>query len=287
MTSQLKYVQANGLRFAYFEEGSGPLVLLLHGFPETAHTWDPIRPALAAAGFRAVSPFTRGYAPTEIPRDESFDADTLGQDVLALIEALGESQAILVGHDWGAHACFSAAGLMPDRVRKLVTIGVPHPLSLTYMPFIFWPFVWWGHRHYRTLARQDAAARVRAGDLEYLDELVKRWSPNWAVPPGETDAVKQSLVVTGSLEAALGYYRSAKGVGPTAAQRTKVSVPAIAFAGTEDIPFAAFEQARRCYLDRYDVVRIAGGHFMHREQPEEFGRELVRVIADGLSPRVS
>jgi|GEM_PF-3747368 len=85
---ELKYVQANGLRFAYFEEGTGPLVLLLHGFPDTAHAWDQVRPALAAAGFRAVSPFTRGYAPTEVPRDEAFDADTLGRDALALIEAL-------------------------------------------------------------------------------------------------------------------------------------------------------------------------------------------------------
>src|SRR5262245_21138100 len=93
------YVSANGVRFAYFEEGRGPLVLLVHGFPDTAHTWDDVRPALAKRGYRAVSVFTRGYWPTEVPADGRYDAETLGRDLLALIEALGETSAIVVGHD--------------------------------------------------------------------------------------------------------------------------------------------------------------------------------------------
>lgn len=89
-TPELKFVTANGLRFAYFEEGSGPLVLLLHGFPDTARTWDAVRPALAAAGYRAVTPYLRGYHPTAIPAQPAYDSETLGRDVLALIAALGE-----------------------------------------------------------------------------------------------------------------------------------------------------------------------------------------------------
>ena len=77
MPPTLKFVNANGLRFAYFEEGQGPLVLLVHGFPDTAHGWDEVRPAVAARGFRVVSPFTRGYAPTEIPAQEDYGSDTL------------------------------------------------------------------------------------------------------------------------------------------------------------------------------------------------------------------
>jgi pimeloyl-ACP methyl ester carboxylesterase len=278
---ELKYIQANGLRFAYFEEGSGPLVLLLHGFPDTAHSWDQVRPALAAAGFRAVSPFTRGYAPTEVPREEAFDADTLGRDALALIEALGEKQAVLVGHDWGASASFSAAGLMPNRIRKLVTLGIPHPLSLTFMPFIFWPFVMWGSRHYFWLSRRGTADWVKAVHMAYLDKLVQRFSPAWKIPPGETDAVKKTFSTPGSLEAALGYYRATKGPGlPTPAQRTKVSVPSVAFSGTAALPLAAFEGARKCYLDRYEIVRMPGGHCVHREHPSQFIRELLRVLAD-------
>src|SRR5258708_3650864 len=97
----IQYVTANGVRFAYLEEGRGPLVLLLHGFPDTPQTWDRARPALAEAGYRAVTPFMRGYAPTEIPHAEAYDSDTLGRDALALIEALGERDAVVVGHDWG------------------------------------------------------------------------------------------------------------------------------------------------------------------------------------------
>ena len=76
-----KHIQANGLRFAYEEEGTGPLVMLIHGFPDSPQTWDAVRPAVAQAGFRAVSPFTRGYTPTEIPKDDRYGGDTLGRVV--------------------------------------------------------------------------------------------------------------------------------------------------------------------------------------------------------------
>src|ERR1700691_3187241 len=88
-----RFVQANGLRFAYLEQGRGPLVILVHGFPDTAHTWDRALPALAEAGCRAVAPFTRGYHQTEIPADGAYDSATLGKDVLALIDALAEPDA--------------------------------------------------------------------------------------------------------------------------------------------------------------------------------------------------
>ena len=88
MADVLRFVEANGLNFAYLEDGSGPLVLMLHGFPDTAHTWDDLRPRIAAQGYRAVSPYMRGYHPTAIP-DRDADQETLARDVLALIEALG------------------------------------------------------------------------------------------------------------------------------------------------------------------------------------------------------
>jgi pimeloyl-ACP methyl ester carboxylesterase len=85
MPNEPSYVEANGLRFAYLEEGRGPLVLLLHGFPDTAHTWDHVRPLIAAKGYRAVSPWTRGYSPTAIPERDP-DLETLARDALALID---------------------------------------------------------------------------------------------------------------------------------------------------------------------------------------------------------
>src|SRR2546423_524922 len=108
-----RFVEANGLKFACLEQGKGPLVVLAHGFPDTAHTWDRALTALADAGFHAVAPFTRGYHPTQIPADGKYDVETLGRDLIALIDALG-GNAILVGHDWGAAAAYAAAALAPE-----------------------------------------------------------------------------------------------------------------------------------------------------------------------------
>src|ERR1700761_9715000 len=108
MAKAIPFVGTNGLNFAYLEEGSGSLVLMLHGFPDTAHSWDDLRPRIAAKGYRAVSPFMRGYHPTGIP-DRDTDQETLARDPLALIEALGASQAVIIGHDWGASAAYGAA----------------------------------------------------------------------------------------------------------------------------------------------------------------------------------
>lgn len=264
-------VRVSGLDFAVIEEGRGPLVLLLHGFPDTAHTWDRTRPALAAAGFRAVSPFLRGYAPSAIPADGDYRIETLARDAVGLIEALGEEQAIVVGHDWGAAAAFGAAILSPERVRFLVTVAIPHPASIRPTPRLLWKA-----RHFLALRAPGAAARLRADDFAAVDRLVRRWSPAWDVPAGETDAVKRAFAQPGCVEAAIGYYRA---LGPRlpAAQRGPVRAPSVAFAGATDFAVgpADFERARRLYLDRYEVVTLPGGHFLHREHPDAFHAELL------------
>ncbi len=266
-------IQANGLRLAYFEEGSGPLVLLLHGFPDTPHTWDAVGPAVSAMGFRVVAPFMRGYAPTGIPADGAYDSDTLGRDVLALIDALGEKRAIVVGHDWGASAAYSAASLGPERVQLLVTVAIPHPASIIPTP----KMVWLG-RHFFSLRRPGAAEKVRANDFALVDELVQRWSPAWKVPPDETAAVKAAFREPGSLEAALGYYR-AIGLRPPPSLRSRISVPTVSFAGTDDnLSPRAFDRAAAWFTGSYQVVRVPGGHFMHREHPQRFIDELLRTV---------
>src|SRR5215831_1910240 len=102
-------VRANDLEFGILEAGSGPLALCLHGFPDSAHTWRYLLPALARAGFRAVAPFMRGYAPTGIPVDGAYGIGALAADAVALHEALdGDDDAVLIGHDWGAEAAYPA-----------------------------------------------------------------------------------------------------------------------------------------------------------------------------------
>jgi pimeloyl-ACP methyl ester carboxylesterase len=271
----MKTITANGLEFAYLEEGSGPLVLLLHGFPDTAHTWSHTLPALAKAGYRAVAPFTRGYAPTAIPKTEDYGSDTLGRDALALIEMLGEKSAILIGHDWGAGAAYSAAGLGPERIRLLITVAIPHPAAIIPTPMLLWRV-----RHFFTLSRKGAAARIRAGGFREIDELYRRWSAGWDVPASETEAVKVALGQPGSLEAALGYYRALSPFIP-ASQRRAIPMPAAAFAGEQDdaVTVADFRRARSRYLSSYEVIPMPGSHFMHRQYPEHFNRELLRVLS--------
>jgi pimeloyl-ACP methyl ester carboxylesterase len=268
-------VEANGIRFAYLTAGRGPLVLLLHGFPDTAHTWDRAIPALAEAGFRVVAPFLRGYHPTSIPSDGDYGSDTLGRDALALIEALGEKTAVVVGHDWGASAAYSAAALAPEKVRQLVVMAIPHPRSVRPTPSILWKL-----RHFATLRRKTAAARCARDDFAYIDELWRRWSPTWReIPAEETARVKATFRAPGALEAAVSYYRCI-GVRLPRSHLVPITVPTVAIAGESDmLAPRMYEKARGCFTASYEVVQVPGGHFMHREHPEHFVPELVRVIA--------
>lgn len=272
----LHEITANGLKFAYLERGTGPLVLLVHGFPDTAHTWDRTMTAVAAAGFRAVAPFTRGYAPTEVPADGKYDTDTLAADQLALISALGERAAILVGHDWGASSAYAAATTAPEKVRLLVTLAIPHPATLRPTPRLAWTM-----RHFLSLRGKNAAAKLRANDFALVDELWQRWSPAWkAVPREETASVRAAFADPACLEAALGYYRQL-GVRLPASLKRPLQVPTVAFAGENDhISPRAYEKARHMFEASYEVVQVPGGHFLHREHPDHFVPELVRVLRE-------
>lgn len=273
---KLEHVTANGLRFAYLTEGTGPLVLLVHGFPDTAYTWDRAIPALAAAGFRAVAPFTRGYYPTEIPTDGTYDTETLAGDILALIDALGERSAVVVGHDWGASAAYAAAAMAPEKVRLLVTLAIPHPKSVRPTPSLAWKV-----RHFITLRGKNAAERLRKNDFAYVDELVRRWSPAWKdVPADETARAKEAFRQPGCAEAACAYYAQLSPRLPPS-HRLQIKVPTVSFAGEHDmIAPRAYEKARHCYDASYEVVIVPGGHFMHREHPEHFVPEIVRVVRE-------
>src|SRR5246500_2479599 len=121
-----RFVEANGLRIHIAEQGEGPVVLLCHGFPESWHSWRHQLSALAEAGFRAVAPDMRGYGKTDRP--EPIDQYTLLHlvgDMVGLLDALGERQAVIVGHDWGAPVAWHAALLRPDRFRAVIGLSVP------------------------------------------------------------------------------------------------------------------------------------------------------------------
>ena len=124
--ARLEILQAGNIRMRIAVQGSGPLVLLCHGFPESWCSWKSQLSALAAAGYRAVAPDMRGYGGTDAPPQiESYTMLHLVGDMVELVRALGEKEVILVGHDWGAPVAWNAAMLRPDLVRAVVGMSVP------------------------------------------------------------------------------------------------------------------------------------------------------------------
>lgn len=278
-----KTVRANGIEFACFERGAGPLVLLLHGFPDTPHTFAGQMTALAEAGYRAVAPFMRGYPPSSAPEDRDYRVFRLGEDALALIEALGEARAAVVGHDWGAVAGYAAANMGPERVAKLVTAAVPHVRTLA--PSLGQLRRSWYMFFFQLRGIADRA--VARHDFAFIDRLWRDWSPGWSFRPEDTAPVKAALAAPGGLEAALGYYRalltSARDPRQRRAVFGKICVPTLTFAGVDDgcMGVDGFAGTPAGFTGPYELVRLSGaGHFMHRERPEAFNAKLLEFLGD-------
>ena len=122
----LSHVRVNGIRMRVAEQGVGPIVLMLHGFPESWYSWRHQLRAVAAAGYRGVAPDMRGYGETDAPDDiEKYDVLDLCGDVTGLLDHFGEEKAVLVGHDWGAAVAWYCVLLEPQRFSALVTMSVP------------------------------------------------------------------------------------------------------------------------------------------------------------------
>ena len=134
-----QFVDTNGLRMAVYEQGKGPAVILVHGFPELAFSWRHQLPALAKAGFRAIAPDMRGYGQTDAPGGvDAYRMQNLIGDLQGLMDALDLERATFVGHDWGALILWHMAMLAPDRIERLINLNIPHypraptdPIELT------------------------------------------------------------------------------------------------------------------------------------------------------------
>jgi pimeloyl-ACP methyl ester carboxylesterase len=281
-------VRANGLEFGLLEAGSGPLALCLHGFPDTAHTWRHLLPALAGAGFHAVAPFMRGYAPTAVPADGAYQVGALAADAVALHEVLGGGgDAVLIGHDWGAEAAYAAAAHAPDRWRRLVTLAVP-PASLD--PVLFSDYEQLRRFFYIFLFRDPlgfADALVASDQMSFLDRLWHDWSPGY--PAGEDLArVKESLRDPANLAAAIGYYRAvgAENAGRYAAEEQaagrQAPQPTLYLHGAADgcISAELARGAERLLAPSSRMVVIEdAGHFLHVERPGEVNEHILAWIS--------
>ena len=266
-------IEADGMRFGYHSLGRGPLVLMLHGFPDTARAWEPTMAPIAAAGYTVVAPYLRGYAPSEIPAADT-TTDTLGHDVITLIDAFEADTAVVVGHDWGAAAAYAAAALSPERISRLVTVALPHPAGFRPKLTDLWPA-----RHFVTFKRESAPAKFVAHDFRGLRAIYSRWSPQWEISEDELVDIKRCLANPDSLQAIFGYYRAADRK-PSPLMRRKIETPTVAFAGQSDgvVPLRAFDEAARRFTGDYRVVELPGGHFPHREHPELFTDRLLTEL---------
>ena len=201
-------VTANGARFHVVECGpaDGPLVLLLHGFPEFWWAWRAQLVAFGEAGFRAVAPDLRGYGASDKP-PRGYDAYTLSSDVAGLVRALGARDAVVVGHDWGAVLAWTVATLHPQLVTRLAIVGMAHPVrlrqSLTADLSQLRASSCIG---FFQLPRLPESRLVR-DDGAYVGELLRRWGgPGF--PDAETEARCRSAVqVPGVAHCSMEWYR--------------------------------------------------------------------------------
>lgn len=269
-------IEANGLRFGYHSMGEGPLVLFLHGFPDTAKAWDEIATPIAVAGYRSCAVYLRGYSPTEIPPHDT-TIDDLAADTVGLIRAFTAEPAVIVGHDWGGIAGYGAAALEPGLVKQLVTVAIPHPAGLD-------PGLkdLWSARHFLSFRMKKAPERFVANDFAGLRKIYERWSPEWDFTESDLADIKRCLANPESRDAIFGYYR-ALDRKPNELMRRRIEVPTVAFAGRTDgaVRLSAFDDAATRFESDYRVIETPGGHFLHREDPELFTNELLSVLQSG------
>lgn len=281
------HVSVNGMTMNYLECGSGPLALCLHGFPDSAHSWRYLLPALADAGFHAVAPFTRGYAPTSVPPDGLYQTGALSDDANVLHEVLGaDEKAVIIGHDWGAPSAYGAAIDQPQRWKTVVGMSVPPGAS---MGVAFTSNLTQIKRSWYMFFFQHALSDlvVPMNDLEFIDMIWNDWSPGYR-NKADIDNAKKCLQDPAHLEAALGYYRATLGDGKRdsrydaiqAAASNPPTQPTMYLHGENDgcVGVEVARMANEMYpAMKVNVVKNAG-HFLQLEQPEIVNNHIINWV---------
>jgi pimeloyl-ACP methyl ester carboxylesterase len=279
-------VDAGDVELALLERGEGPLVVCLHGFPGSAWSMVGLLETLADAGFRAVAPATRGYAPSGRPPGRTTTLLDLARDAIAVADALGEEELMIVGHDWGAVTAYAAANLAPHRVHRIVAVAVPHPAAVLRSPSLG---RLWRSRHMLQFQVPDLPERLIARThLRWIDDLARRWSPTWDPTEDELATLRRGLEGPGRLAAALGYYRGLpRGVVDPEVRRValgRVPVPALVINGEDDACvapglYAGMEDLFPGGLTRASIP--GAGHFVHLEAPDAFAEHALAHLTAG------
>jgi pimeloyl-ACP methyl ester carboxylesterase len=277
----------DGLRLHYVEAGSGPLLVLLHGFPEFWYSWRRQIPALAAAGFHVVAPDMRGYNLSDKPVGwRAYDVQALARDIAGLIRHFGDEPANLVGHDWGAAVAYGVAMYHPDVVRRLAILNVPHTERMLagfrtlrqlrkswYMFFFQLPSL------PEALLRKDnfafAKRSLRADSREsFSDADLARYAEAWGQP--------------GALTGMLNYYRAALRRSPRGAlsDLRPIAAPTMVIWGERDRHLGAelAEPSPQWVPDlRMEWIPDAT-HWVQHEQPARVNELLGEFFAAAKTP---
>jgi len=273
-------IAANGGSFTADVAGPerGELVLLLHGFPQTRHTWRAELAALAAAGHRAVAPDQRGYSPGARPAGiESYRIESLVADALALADALGAERFHLVGHDWGGHLAWILAAREPRRVRTLSVLSRPHPAAFA-RALREDPEQANRSRHHRAHQSADATDWWLADGAARLCNALH----GQGVPESDVAVYLATLGERAAMDAALHWYRAAGSSGLAAADVPPVEVPTLYVWGTSDATVGrpAAEATRAFVKAPYRFVELPGiGHFVTDQAPAAFPPLLLEHVA--------
>jgi len=292
----MKQVSAGVLSVAYHDVGKSdaPPVVLLHGFPYDVHAYDEVAPRLVSAGCRVITPYLRGYGPTrflaaDTPR--SGQQAVLAHDLLALLDALGLSSAVLAGYDWGGRAACIVAALWPERVLGLVSgvgynvqdiPGSVHPAAPENEHRHWYQYYFHGERG-RAGLTQNRRALCKL--------LWKLWSPNWRFDDATYDRTAASFDNPDFVDVVIHSYRHRFGLvpGDPAVEETerrltalpRIPVPTIALDGGGDgvMPAGGSERHSRFFTGKYERRIIPSvGHNLPQEAPEEFAAAILSLL---------
>jgi pimeloyl-ACP methyl ester carboxylesterase len=274
--------QANGVMLHGVAAGpeEGPLVILLHGFPEFWWAWRHQIGPLSEAGLRVLAPDQRGYNLSSKPVEiASYDLDTLAADVIALADAFGGGKVRLVGHDWGGLVAWWAASHYPDRIERLAILNAPHPaaagsylranptqaLKSSYIAFFQLPFVPEAVLRANDFALMQLALLRSSRPGIFTDDVLARYRKAWAEP--------------GALTAMLNWYRALR--RRPNLRDSRIGVPTLVIWGEQDrFLERGLAEASLALCDAGRPVWFeTATHWVHLEEPEEVSAELVEFLA--------
>lgn len=279
---QSKFLSVNGIKLHYVEQGSGELVILLHGFPEFWYGWKNQLSVLSKK-YRVVAPDMRGYNLSDKPEGVSkYNIDILAKDIAQLISALGEKQAIVVGHDWGAAVAWAVAGLHPDVVKKLAILNVPHPAK---MQQAFMKFNWaqWRKSWYIFFFQLPFLPELMVGSKDFFPKTFDGMCVRKNVFSEEDfKKYREAYQQPGMIKAAINYYRAAFRSVAAPVVLGKIKAPVLMLWGEQDKALGkelTYNTDRFCegsFEIQYDPT---SGHFIQHENPQWVNENLLEFFA--------